>query len=271
VRWLRPVLLLAGMLAAAAPAVRAHGDLHELIARASKDIAANPHDASRYLARAELYRAHHEPQRALTDYARALELDPDQIVVHLARGHLLLDQKQPRRAMRDLDRFLTAMPAHAEAHLLRARARAATGARQNAVADYDDALALAPQPDWAIERARIVLRGSPAQLEAAVHGLEEVSDRLGSVPTLHLEAVAMARRAGRHEMGLAVVDRLLATCGTTPRWLTLRGELLMALQRHAEARIAFTLALRAIDQLPPARQITRQMTTLRARIQRFLI
>jgi tetratricopeptide (TPR) repeat protein len=259
------------VLTAAAPPVRAHGDLHELIARASKHVAANPRDASRYLARAELYRAHHEPHRALTDYARALELDPDLIVVHLARGHLLLDQKRPRRAMRDLDRFLTAMPAHAEAHLLRARARAATGARQKAVADYNDALELEPQPDWAIERARVVVRGSPARIETAVHGLEEVSDRLGSVPTLHLEAVAMARRAGRDEIALAVVDRLLATCGTTPQWLTLRGELLIALQRQAEARIAFTAALRAIDQLPPARQITRQMAALRARIQKSLI
>jgi tetratricopeptide (TPR) repeat protein len=161
---------------------------------------------------------------------------------------------------------VAAAPGHAEAHLLRARAYAALGDRQSALSDYDEALRLAPQPDWAIERARFLGRASPASVDRALSGLEQVNARLGSIPTLHLEAIAIARASGRLDAALAYTDQLLATSGRVPQWLAMRGDLLRELHRDADARAAFSAARAAIDQLPPARRATPQMTALRARI-----
>ena len=241
----------------------AHGDLHEQIAAASRAIAKQPRDAALYLVRGELHRAHHETAPALADYATALRLDPALDAAHLARGRLLLEAHRAADALPDLDRFLARRPDHADALVIRARARAAVGDAPHAREDYDGALSLAANPDWFIERARLVR--SSAGAAAALHGLDEGLARLGPILTLTLEAIDCELMLGHHDAALARLDRLVTASGAHPHWSLRRGDILLAAGRTKDAHRAFSTAVEEIDALPPARRRTRQNQALRAR------
>ena len=247
----------------------AHGDLHEQIAAASRAIAARPRDATLYLARGELYRAHHDTDPALADYATALRLDPTLEAAHLARGRLLVEANRAAEALPDLDRFLARRPDHADALVIRARARAAVGNAPHAREDYDRALSLAANPDWFIERARVVR--SSAGAAAAIDGLDEGLAHLGPILTLTLEAIDCELSLGRHDAALARLDRLVAVSGAHPQWSLHRGDILLAAGRPAEARRAFSTAINDLDALPPTRRRTRQNAALRARATSALV
>lgn len=247
----------------------AHGDLHEQIAAVSRAIATGPRDAALYLARGELYRAHHDTARALTDYATALRLDPTLDAVHLARGRLLMESHRAAEALPDLDRFLARRPDHPDARVVRARARAAMGDAPLAREDYDRALSLAANPDWFVERARLVR--SSAGAAAAIVGLDEALARLGPILTLTLEVIDCELSVGHHDAALARLDRLVAASGAHPQWSLHRGDILLAAGRQKEAHDAFRTALDDIDALPPARRRTRQNEALRARARSALV
>jgi predicted Zn-dependent protease len=247
----------------------AHGDLHEQIAAASRAIAWRPRDAALYLARGELYRAHHDTAPALADYGTALRLDPALDAAHLARGRLLLEAHRAADALPDLDRFLARRPDHADALVVRARARAVVGDAPHAREDYDRALSLAANPDWFIERARLVR--SSAGAAAALSGLDEGLARLGPILTLTLEAIDGELSLGRHDAALARLDRLVTASGAHPHWSLHRGDILLAAGRKKDAHRAFSTALEEIDALPPARRRTRQNEALRARAMSALV
>jgi predicted Zn-dependent protease len=255
-------LLVVALAIAAITPVTAHGDLHEQIAAATRAIGVRPHDAALYLTRGELYRAHHETAPALADYGRALRIDPTLDAARLARGRLLVEARRASNALPDLNRFLGARPDHAEARLVRARALAALGDTAAAREDYDEALRLAANPDWYIERAHLVRRSAGAA--SALDGLDEGLARLGPIVTLTLEAIDCEMSLGHHDAALARVDRLVAASGAHPQWMLRRGDILIAAGRRTEARAAFAETLAGIDSLPPARQHTRQMEALRA-------
>jgi predicted Zn-dependent protease len=256
-------------LAVGGVSVLSHGDLHEQIAVASRAIAQRPHDAALYIARGELYRAHHETAPALADYATALRLDPALDAAHLARGRLLMETGRAAEALPDLDHFLARRPDHADARVARARARAALGDAPHAREDYDRALSLAANPDWFIERARLVR--SSAGAAAAIDGLDDGLARLGPILTLTLEAIGYELSLGHHDAALARLDRLVAASGAHPQWSVHRGDILLAAGRREDARNTFSTAVDEIDALPPARRRTRQNDELRARAMSALV
>jgi predicted Zn-dependent protease len=250
-------------------AVWAHGDLHEQIAAASRAIATRPPDAALYLVRGELYRAHHDTAPALADYATALRIDPALDAAHLARGRLLLEAHRAAEALPDLDRFLAGRPDHADGLVVRARARATVGDAAQAREDYDRALGLAANPDWFIERARLVRSSIGAA--AAIEGLDEGVARLGPILTLTLEAIDYELSRGHHDAALARLDRLIAASGAHPQWTLQRGDILIAAGRVGDARSAVSTALAEIEALPAVRQHTRQNEALRARAMTALV
>jgi tetratricopeptide (TPR) repeat protein len=210
-----------------------------------------------------LYRAHHEAAAALADYASALRIDPSLAVVHLARGRLLVEAGRPGDALPDLNRFLLIEPLHADGLMVRARALAAVGRGDAARDDYDRALQLADNPDWFIERARVVR--ATAGASAALAGLDQGIARLGPIVTLTLEAIGDELSLGRYDAALARLERFVSASGPHPRWLVERGEILRAAGRLDDARAAFTASLAAMDALPPPRQRTAQAQALRVR------
>ena len=100
---------------------------------------------------------------------------------------------------------------------------------------------------------------------AALNGLDDGLARLGPIVTLTLEAIDCELSLGHHGRALVRLDRLVAASGTHPQWMLQRGNILMAAGRPGEARAAYAEALAGIDNLPPARQHTRQIEALRTR------
>lgn len=260
------------MLLAWASAVSAHGDLHAQILAVTRAIAAAPRDATLYLQRGELHRAHHETRPAIADYDRALVLDPSLDAARLARARLRVEMGRWAAAELDLHAFLARHPGHVEATLVRARARRAGGDVAGAVADYDSVLAVAPDPDRGLERARLLeSTGSDADRRQALAGLDALVTQLGPVVTLELEAVALLSRAGDDDAALGRVDRMLACSPHAHAWLVQRADLLRHAGRTAEARLAYQQARDALDALPAGRQQTRDSQRTRAAIDAALV
>ncbi|WP_414664742.1 tetratricopeptide repeat protein [Horticoccus sp. 23ND18S-11] len=268
-RCVRTRLLLGTLLTlsafSAAPAVRAHGDLHGQIQRVAREIAAAP-SARLHLQRGELYHDHEDFPAALADFAEAARLDSTLTAVDLARGRTLFKAGRLTEAHAALERYLAVKPAHADAYLLRARIRSGLRRYADAVADFDRNLALSPQasPESFLERAEAwAATGDHA---AALAGLDEGLRRLGNLVTLQDAAIAFELALGRTDAALARVDRMLADLPRKESWLARRGEILAATGRTGDAREAFSAALAALERLPAPLRETAAMRDLHARL-----
>src|SRR5206468_12433739 len=118
----------------------AHGPIHEQIDAVTKQIQADPHNATLYLKRGELRRVHQEWDLALADYDRAAELNPKLDQIDLSRGKLFLASDRPEQAKACLDRFLAKYPDHPDALTTRARVLVNLRQRLAAAGDFTRAI-----------------------------------------------------------------------------------------------------------------------------------
>ncbi|MBI5383809.1 MAG: hypothetical protein HZA90_03890 [Verrucomicrobia bacterium] len=254
------------------PCAHAHGELHEMIVQAGRDIERKPNDPQLYLHRAELYRLHREWDAGLADLDRADALSNQWHVLHFTRARLLLDAEWFQSAKVAADRFLAREPDHVEALITRARARAKLGERLAAADDYTRALARTsgPVPELYLERAEALTAEGGAHVDKALEGLEQGLAKLGPVVTLQLAAMNLELKQNRLEAALARIDGAMAQSPNKENWLARRGEVLRQAGRNQEAAAAFTAALRALDTLPPARRAVPAMVDWEKRIRTAL-
>lgn len=258
-----PSALVAALLVASPAA--AHPEIEAQISDVTEHIAVRTDDASLYLRRGELHRVHRDWEAALADFERARGLGSGPIVdFHV--GRMQLEAGRYAAAAETLDRFLAVEPEHEAGLVARARARVALGRPLEAAADLSRALAVTsrPQPTFYLERARALMAAGDRHLDEAIRGLDEGLERLGRPVTLELEAIDLEVRAGRYDAALARIDRIAAASVRREAWLIRRGELLEQAGRPAQAREAYTLALAAIDALPPSRRGNRAVQRLQA-------
>jgi tetratricopeptide (TPR) repeat protein len=246
----------------------AHGDFHEQITVLDAEIAKAPAKAELWLRRGELHHAHGDFDAARADYDKAATLDPTLATVHLARGQLFLQTGALNEAKQSLDRFLEKYPGHAAGLVARARTKRRLRDLPGALADYDQAIAAArePEPDYYLERAELLAAQGGEQIERAVRGLDEGLARLGQPVSLLLAAIEIEVADHRYDAALHRID---AMCDRTPRkelWLSRRGEVLEKAGQPAAAREAYRAALSALDELPEQRRRTKTMTDLRAHL-----
>ena len=258
------------ILALAGLCVRAsgHGDFHDQILTINAQIAQTPANAELWLRRGELHHAHGDWEAARADYDKVTQLDPRLAVVDLARGRLFLQTGALTAAEEALDRFIAAHPQSAAGLVTRARVKRRLGAIEEAVADYDQAITFAtqPEPDYYLERAELIASRGAEGIDRAIRGLDEGLARLGEPVTLALAAIELEVGAARYD---AAIERIDVICSRTPRkelWLVRRGEVLEKAGRGAEARAAYRAAVAAIDALPEQRRRTKMMVDLRSRL-----
>jgi len=179
---LRPFLLALVFLPAQA---EAHGPLHEVIARMTELIAADPDNAQLHVQRGDLRRQHQEWAEAEADFARAALLDPGLADVLLGRAALLLDQGKAEDAEHTVTAFLEKMPASIAGLLLRSRCRDALGRPVEAAADLDAVLAIAtdPWPDVYLDRAALLRKAGAEHLDRALSGIDEGLKKCGLLLT----------------------------------------------------------------------------------------
>jgi len=241
----------------------AHEGVHEQIAAITAKIKRDPKHASLYLQRGELHRLHRDWSRAAADYDRAERLQPGLKIVELARGKMFFEWGRLPRAKLTLDRFLGQQPGHCEALITRARVLARLGSRNEAVADFTQALAASsvPDPELYLERAH-VLAGDEQGVDEALRGLDDGINKLGPLVTLQLAAMDLELRRKNYDGALDRVDQIATQSERKEAWLVRRGEILKLAGRDEEARAAFNAALIAIESLPAAHRQSRAVTAL---------
>lgn len=246
-----------------APAI-AHGPAHEMIAGLTEEIEAHPAEAILYLRRGDLRRFHGERQAAQADFERAAELDPDLAEVDLSLGILLREWGRNAEAIAALERFLRRDPDHPEGLFELGLAQLAAGRPAEAIAKMDRALALyaAPRPDHFLERARATAARGAAFIDAALAGLDEAQKRLGCLVSLQSYAIELELARGRFEEALRRLDGLEEQFDRKETLHSRRGNILEAAGRALEAQAEYTLALEAIQALPPTRRQTKAVHAL---------
>jgi predicted Zn-dependent protease len=264
--WLVAVTICLTLLSSSA---HAHEGLHEQIVAITAKIKRDPKNAALYLQRGELQRLHRDWTRAAADYDRAARLQPELQIVEFVRGKMFFESGRLQRARVTLDRFLGEQPGHVEGLVTRARVLATLGAARNAIKDFDHALAVSPDPELYLERARVAARNANS-VDEALNGLDEGIKRLGPLVTLQLAAIDLELRRQNYDAALARLDIVTSQSERKETWLVRRGEILTLAGRSEEARATFQNALAAIESLPPARRQARSVTALELRIRSAL-
>lgn len=245
-----------GILAGAALRVEAHGELHELIQRATQDIEKNPNDPILYVRRAELHRAHMGWDSAMADVERAASLTNQWPQLNLIRATLYLDAQWAESAVVAATRYLHHDATNGLALLTRARARAKLGQNLEAAEDFTLAIkhALNQGPELYLERAQALGGAGGTHVDDALRGLDEGMNKLGAVVTLQLAAIDLELKQKRVDAALSRLDRVMAQFPRKETWLARRGEILRQAGRNAEAAQSYQAALKALEELPASRR-----------------
>ncbi len=266
--------LLLGVLWAGCPlAGRAHGDLDDSIAEASRRIAASPDDATLYFQRAEFYRLHEEYEAAEADYRRARELDPGLASPLLGLAQIRLATSRPAESLPWFDDFLQAHPKHARALSLRAKALAQLGDWQKADADLAAAIASAQPPLIELFFHRADNLQQHGQTAAALRCLDEGSALFGRSPALEQRALEIEEAAGDTDAVLRRLDRFIAAGFRPDIWLARKARWLERADRRAEAAAAWAAAEESLaanmlrkPPLPADRKLSAEIHTALTRL-----
>jgi tetratricopeptide (TPR) repeat protein len=227
-------------------AADAHEEPRATLLRLDAAVAAAPADLELRLRRSEQRRWAGDLVGAIEDLNTASRLAPSDLRVVRERGLARHAMGAPG-ALDDLDRYLDGAGDRPAVGALAARAaiHEAAGRAVEAVADLDRAVHLAPTPDLCIRRG--ALQESLGRPADAARGYRDCADRLGGAVVLRLAAVRVERSRGEPGRALEVVDQLLDARPTHPSWLLLRADVLVELQRPAEARAARLVALAEVE------------------------
>jgi tetratricopeptide (TPR) repeat protein len=239
-----------------APVALAHESFDEARGQLDAALVLAPRDALLWHRSALLERSRGDLARAQSDLERAcaLGLEPalaerERGLLARARGSLVDSERHLRRARALAPEDVEAVVAHAE--VLGALGRWGASAQA-----HGRAIALAPRadPDLYLAWARALAAAeTPA---AALRAIDEAIARLGPVPALVQEGIALELHAGRPDAALARLDRLRGAGGRQERWLVQRGEILERAGRLPEASRDYAAALASLDTLPPGRRAT---------------
>lgn len=262
---LRLLTLSALAAAIAASPAAAHESFDEALAHLDSALDAAPHDAELWRRRAGMQRGHGDLASARADLARACELglapelaERERGLNARAQGRLIAAEQHLRRAGELAPRDLETLVAHAEtlAELGRSRAAADSLAR---------VIELAPGAGPEIHLARVRALAAAGDDPEALRALDVARARLGPVPALEQEGIALELRAGRVDAALARLERASALASRRESWRMQRAEILEHADRRHEAIAEYAAALASLETLPPARRGTPAMITLASR------
>lgn len=246
-----------------------HQDLHLRITEIERQVKDEPKSAKLYLTRGELYGQHGDFTASLADFNRAESLDATLLNVRLSRAELYLKMGEHTKAVTEANAFLEACSGNVRGHLVRARAQRALREIDLADQDYEAAarLSLTPQPDLYLEWHTMFMETKPpGQLKRALSVLELGMKRLGPLNTFQLAAINCERLRGTTNAALVRVGVLEAEGGNRIACFQLRGDILAEAERPVEAKLAYTKALHAFEQMPPRRQRLRAWQRMRTEI-----
>jgi len=218
-------MLLAGM--CALPAL-GHGALSDRIAILGDRIKGHPDNAALRLERAELLRQDEAFDAALADLDAAEKQAPKAGGYPMLRAQVLMDAGRFAQAARAVQPFAQANPKLGPAWWLLGQAHLRAGEFAAAAVALDRAVVLMDplQPDHVLAQTKAHVGAD--QTETALRHLEAGLARLGNLPALVEQAVALEVALGRKETALRRLDAVIAEWRgrglKTGKWEELRGK-----------------------------------------------
>jgi len=245
----------------------AHESFDEALAHLDLAIAVAPRDAELWRRRAGLERSHGNLERSRADLARACALGLAPALAERERGLSARAEQRLVDAEAHLRRARELAPDDTETLVAHAETLAGLGRWREAADGYARVIELAPDagPDLHLARVRALASGGDAVLREALRALDEADAKLGPIPALAQEGLALELRAGRTDAALARLDRVSAPARRREGWLVQRAEILERAGRSEQAVAEYAAALASLEALPPARRTTPAAVTLAAR------
>jgi len=248
----------------------AHGAYHEELQRTDELIAASPDNAELWFHRGYLNFLHGDWRQSLLDVEQAERLAPGKHPVGLVRGQALMAGDQFEAARAVLDEFVRSHPEVSEGYAARARVLLKLAKPDEAVADFEAALAKLthPEPDLYVETADAMI--AQKHPENAVRVLQAGMRKLGEIPSLALKALELESALGLYDAALSRVAAMQKTAPRPEPWMARRADLLTQAGRTEEARAAWTALRDRIAGLPNLERGSHAMSVLAERADKAL-
>ena len=256
---------LAGSLVAIS--VHAHDSFDEALAQVDLALAIAPRDAELWRRRAALTRGDGDLERSRADLARACALGLPPALAERERGALARSENEFVDAERHLRRARELAPHDAETLVAHAETLASLGRWREAADAYAHGIEHAPAagPDLHLARVRALAAGEDANPFEALRAVDEAIAKLGPIPALAQEGIALELRAHRTDAALARLSRLSAPARRGADWRVQRAEILEDAGRRQQAAEEYAAALASLESLPAARRSTPAAVALDAR------
>ncbi len=258
-----PLLALACLaLALSVTPAPAHETFDETLAQIDAALNTAPSDTELWRRRARLQRDRGDLASAKADLARACTLGLAPALAERERGLNARSEHRLDAAERHLQRARELAPRDVETLVAHAETLAELGRFRAAADSYARVIELTPHPGPEVFLARVRALAAGGGISEALRTLDEAQARLGPVPALAQEGVALELRAGRTDAALARLDLVSAPARRRESWRVQRAEILERSGRSEEAVLEYAAAL---AELSSTRRVTPAATTLAMR------
>lgn len=221
------------------------------------------------LRRADLHRREANWNAALDDYQTIATIQPDNPGMLLGISQLYLDQESFLAASQWSGKLLKKQSNHIKALMIQARAHAGLGNLSIASGLYGRAIDLMenPKPEHYLEHAGAVLQSdSDGAVAKSIAIADAGAMRLNHPVSLHSFALEQEMQSEQFAAAVVRMERVIAINPRLWPWHLKKAELLLSLRRVNEACVALTMLEHDMQQLPPQRNNTPAMQSIRSSI-----
>lgn len=250
----------------------AHSQTDADIEKISQEIKSKKTSASLYLKRGKLYRIHGNIQKAIQDFQTAQKLSPGNMHIKYQLGLAFYIMNKPQQSVSIFNQLLKTDPNYIPALLTRARAYHSIKVYKKAAIDYESFLnkATDAKPEVYLETANNYVDHDPSKYQQALAVLDQGIGKLGVLVQLQSRAIEIELLINQPRAALRRIEGLLTTLNRKEIWLVKKAEILTTMGQVQQAKINYRLALRLMEELPPARRHVEAMSQLNKKIRKAL-
>ena len=227
-----------------------HPGQHEQLQQISRSIAQSPDAQDLYIKRGAIYSIGSEFEPAIADFDRAAQLGSPAIVA-FERGVLYYRMGEFDRAIRYLDQYIALFPRMALAHEYRFRCNRDAGNYADAVNDLNRYFELHENPHPGNYISAATMLDEMGKTDEALKVLDAGLDKIGLTPQLQRHAIKLELENQRPENAIRRLEVLRKPLKENPGWKVDMAELLLLVNRRAEAETLLTEAATELSELRP--------------------
>jgi len=242
-------LVLFGALFLIGPAF-SHPGQHEQLQHISRSIAQSPDAQDLYIKRGGIYSAGNEYEPAIADFDRAAQLGPP-VMVAFERGVLYYRMGEYSRAIAYLDQYIQHFPKAIAAYEYRARCKRDAGNYAGAVDDLNRYFELHENPHPGNYISAATMLDEMGKTDEALKVLDAGLDKTALTPQLQRYAIKLELENHQPENAITRLETLRKPLKENPQWKLEMAELLLLVNRPAEAETLLTEVKAELSELRP--------------------